>query len=207
MQLRFTTGKFHNMTINMIDQLLEYDKELFLFLNNLGSEIWDGLWLTITNKITFFPLYALLLYAIYKKLGLKTLLLLVFVIAAMITFTDQITNLFKYVLVKRPRPCREEDLQNLMRFIAERCGRYGFFSGHSSNSMAAAVFGGLLLKPYYKKLIFVLIIWSFIVAYSRIYVGVHYPLDIICGMVFGAIAGFLFYKLQIFLRKRYITTF
>lgn len=188
----------------MLDQLLEYDKELFLFLNNLGSETWDNLWLIITNKLTFIPLYAALLFLVYKKFGLKTLLLLVVVIAALIAFTDQITNLFKYVLVKRPRPCREEELQNVMRFVAERCGRYGFFSGHAANSMAAAVFGGLLLKPYYKKLIFVLIIWSVIVAYSRIYVGVHYPLDIICGMAFGAMAGFSFYKLQIYLRKRFL---
>lgn len=187
----------------MLDQLIEQDEALFLFLNNLGTETWDRLWLIITNKLTFVPLYALLLFVVYKKLGFKTLLLLTIVIAAMITFTDQITNLFKYVLVKRPRPCREEDLQPIMRFIAERCGRYGFFSGHAANSMAAAIFGGMLLKPYYKKLIFILILWSMIVAYSRIYVGVHYPLDIICGMLFGAIAGFGFYKLQGYLRNQF----
>ena len=187
----------------MLEQLVQYDTELFLYLNNLGSPSWDGLWLVITHKLTFVPLYAILLFLIYKKLGAKTLLLLVVVIALMITFTDQITNLFKYVLVKRPRPCREEDLQAVMRFVAKGCGRYGFFSGHSSNSMAAAVFAGLLLRPYFKNLIFLLMVWSFIVAYSRIYVGVHYPLDIVCGMTFGALAGYMFYKLQIYLRQRF----
>ncbi len=189
----------------MLDQLLQYDKELFLFLNNLGSSTWDGLWLVITNKFTFIPLYVILLFFIYKRLGLKVLLLTILVVAVMIAFTDQITNLFKYIIVKRPRPCREEELQGVMRFVAPRCGRYGFFSGHSANSMAAAVFAGLLLKPYYKKLIFILLFWSATVAYSRIYVGVHYPLDIICGMAFGAIAGFGFYKLQIYLRQRFIS--
>lgn len=189
----------------MLDQLLQYDKELFLFLNNLGSSTWDGLWLVITNKFTFIPLYAILLFFIYKRLGLKVLLLTILVVAVMIAFTDQITNLFKYIIVKRPRPCREEELQGIMRFVAPRCGRYGFFSGHSANSMAAAVFAGLLLKPYYKKLIFILLFWSATVAYSRIYVGVHYPLDIICGMAFGAIAGFGFYKLQRYLRQRFIS--
>jgi undecaprenyl-diphosphatase len=92
-----------------------------------------------------------------------------------------------------------------MRYIAERCGRYGFFSGHSSNSMAAAVFGGLVLRPYFKNLIFILLFWSFVVAYSRVYVGVHYPLDIICGMGFGALSGFGFYKLNTFLLKRFIS--
>jgi undecaprenyl-diphosphatase len=71
--------------------------------------------------------------------------------------------------------------------------------------MAVAVFTGLLLKPYYKKLIFLLLFWSALVAYSRIYVGVHYPLDIICGMTFGALSGFGFYKLQKYLRQRFIS--
>jgi undecaprenyl-diphosphatase len=177
-----------------METLLQYDSDLFLYLNNLGSETWDGLWLLITNKLTFAPLYAVLLYLIYKHLGLKPLLYLVVLIALMITFTDQVTNLFKSGFM-RPRPCRAQDIMDQLRFIAPRCGKYGFFSGHSSNSMAAAVFGGFLLRPYYKKLIFLLLFWSFLVAYSRIYVGVHYPLDIICGMAFGALAGWLFYKL------------
>ena len=70
--------------------------------------------------------------------------------------------------------------------------------------MAAAVFGGLLLRPYFKNLIFILLFWSAIVAYSRIYVGVHYPLDILCGMLFGAISGYLFYRLQIYLRDNLV---
>lgn len=188
----------------MIDQLIQYDKELFLFLNNLGMPAWDNFWLVITNKLTFIPLYALLLYIIYKKLGIKTMLLMVVVVTLMITFTDQITNVFKRGF-ERLRPCGEEDVKEFMRFIAPRCGKYGFFSGHSSNSMAAAVFAGLLLRPYYKKLIFVLLFWSALVAYSRIYVGVHYPLDIICGMSFGALAGFGFYKLQNYLGQRFIS--
>ena len=188
----------------MIDQLLQYDKELFLFFNNLGTPIWDDFWLVITNKLTFIPLYAVLLYLIYKKLGLKSLLLLILVIVALITFTDQVTNLFKDGF-ERLRPCREEGVKEFMRFIAPRCGKYGFFSGHSSNTMAVAVFAGLLLKPHYKKLIFILLFWSAVVAYSRIYVGVHYPLDIICGMAFGAFSGYIFFKLQQYLRQRFIS--
>ena len=187
----------------MLEQLLQYDKELFLFLNNLGSDTWDGLWLVITNKWSFIPLYALLLFLIHKKFGMKTMWMAIVVIALMITFTDQITNLFKHTF-KRPRPCREEDLLEVMRYVASRCGRYGFFSGHSSNSMAAAVFAGLFLKPYYKNLIFILLFWSAVVAYSRIYVGVHYPLDIVCGLTFGALSGFMFYKLLMFLKKKYL---
>ena len=189
----------------MIDQLIEYDKALFLFLNNLGVPTWDKLWLLITNRLTFIPLYAILLYLIYKKFGLKTLLICVVVVALMITFTDQGTNLFKRGF-KRLRPCGTEGVMDQMRYMAVRCGKYGFFSGHSSNSMAAAVFAGLLLRPYYRNLIFILLFWSAIVAYSRIYVGVHYPLDIFCGLIFGALSGFGFYKLGMYLIKRYVTS-
>ncbi|WP_299116070.1 phosphatase PAP2 family protein [uncultured Winogradskyella sp.] len=189
----------------MLDKLLDLDTQFFLYLNKLGSPTWDNLWLIITDEFTFAPLYAVLLFLIYKKYGAKSLLIMVLVIAAMITFTDQITNLFKDGFM-RPRPCRLDELKaDGMRFIAERCGKYGFFSGHSSNSMAAAVFGGLVLRPYFKNLIFFLLLWSFIVAYSRIYVGVHYPIDILCGMTFGALAGFGFYKLNTYLLKRIVT--
>ncbi|PWH82071.1 phosphatase PAP2 family protein [Algibacter marinivivus] len=187
----------------MIDQLLQYDTELFILLNNLGSTTWDGLWLVITDKLTFIPLYAVLLFLLYKHYGLKSMLIFVVVIALMITFTDQITNVFKRGFM-RSRPCGVDELEEQIRFIAVRCGKYGFFSGHSSNSMAAAVLTGLLLKPYYKNLIFVLLFWSAVVAYSRIYVGVHYPIDILCGMTFGAMSGFMFYKIAKYALKRFL---
>ncbi len=187
----------------MLEQLLELDTELFIYLNSLGSSTWDGLWLLITDKLTFVPLYAILLFLIYKNYGLKPFLIMVVVIAAMITFTDQTTNIVKRSVL-RYRPCACDDIMDMIRYIAERCSsNRSFFSGHASNSMAAAVFGGLVLRPYYKKLIFILLFWSFIVAYSRIYVGVHYPIDILCGMTFGALAGFGFYKLNKYLLKRF----
>lgn len=187
----------------MVDQLIEYDKQLFLFLNNLGSEPWDNLWLIITNKLTFIPLYAVLLYLLFRKFGAKSLMVFIIIVALMITFTDQITNVFKRTF-ERPRPCGTEDVKDLARMVAAYCGKYGFFSGHSSNTMATAVFAGLTLRKYYNNLIFVLLFWSAVVAYSRIYVGVHYPLDIVCGLTFGAISGFLFYKLAQYLLQRFV---
>lgn len=188
----------------MIEKLLEYDTELFLFLHNLGSITWDNLWLGITNKYIFGSLYAVLfIYLFYKKYGLKAVIVLMITAALMITFTDQMTNVFKRGF-ERLRPCRTEGVKEFMRSISIYCGKYGFFSGHSSNSMAVSVFGGLLLRQHYKNLIFILLFCSFIIAYSRIYLGVHYPLDIVCGLTFGAISGFIFYKLAKYLLKRFI---
>jgi undecaprenyl-diphosphatase len=186
----------------MIEQLLQYDTELFLFLNGLGSETWDAFWMAYTTKFNWIPFYALLLYLLYKNINKKGLILIVIVVTLMITFTDQITNLFKDGF-ERLRPCQEADLMDTMRLVKEYCGgRFGFFSGHASNSMAVAVFVGLILKKRYNYLIFMLLFWAALMAYSRVYIGVHYPLDIFCGMIFGALAGYGFYRLQKYLRKR-----
>jgi undecaprenyl-diphosphatase len=190
----------------MIEQLLTYDTELFLYLNNLGSESWDRFWRFVTEKWSSIPLYLLLLFLIYREFGLKATVVVVLSAAVMITATDQLANLFKYVLFKRPRPCRVEELKPVMRFVADGCGRYGYFSAHAASSMAAAVFLGLLLRHRYYYLPFLLLLWAVATAYSRIYLGVHYPLDIITGMFFGALIGWCFFLIQKRVRRRFIAS-
>ena len=192
-------GKSPDMKNNtMLDQLLHYDTELFLYLNNLGSPAWDGFWLTYTKKTLWIPFYALLLFLIYREWGKKPILVTVALVALMIVFTDQITNLFKYGF-ERLRPCHVEALMGKMRVVREGCGGwYGFFSGHASNSMAAAIFAGLMLRKTSKYIIYGLVIWAMAMGYSRIYIGVHYPLDVVCGMLFGGFVGLLFYKLNLY---------
>lgn len=183
----------------MLDQLIQYDKELFLYLNNLGSSTWDSFWLFWTGKYNWVPLYAILLYLIFKNVSRKAFVLTVLVIVLLVSFTDQVTNLFKYGF-ERYRPCHTSDVKDLMRLVKSSCGgRFGYFSAHASNSMSVAIFVGLLLKPYYKYLVFILLFWSLMMAYSRIYVGVHFPLDMVSGMLFGALSGFMFYKILKFL--------
>tara|TARA_B100000795_G_scaffold223221_1_gene178338 strand:+ start:15247 stop:15816 length:570 start_codon:yes stop_codon:yes gene_type:complete len=189
----------------MIDTLLHYDEQLFLYLNNLGSPSWDEFWRIITEKWSSIPLYVLLLFLVFKNFGIKATCIVMLCAAVMITATDQLANLFKYILFKRPRPCRVEELQALMRFVADGCGRYGYFSAHAASSMAAAVFIGLFLKPYYKTLPFILLLWAGVVAYSRIYLGVHYPLDIVTGMFFGAWIGLAIFKLNRWAQQRFIS--
>ena len=185
-----------------METLIEYDQELFLFLNGLGTETWDGFWLVVTNKLSSIPLYALLLFFIYQKYGVKGLLITMVVVAAMITCTDQISDFFKNY-IQRPRPCKLFSWEEAMRFIAPRCGRYGYFSGHATSSMATAVFAGLALQSKYRYLIFILLFWAVFVGYSRIYVGVHYPGDVLTGMIVGGLLGFAFYKLQQFFLAKY----
>ena len=188
----------------MLEQLIELDQELFLFLNSLGTPTWDGFWLFYTDKVHWIPLYAVLLFLMFKKINnIKLFGILIVVIALMVTFTDQVTNLFKHGF-ERFRPCHEPGVAEAMRLVKSWCGgKYGYFSGHSSNSMAVAVFTGLMLRTKYKYLIFILLVWAFAMAYSRVYIGVHYPLDIVSGMAFGALSGFGFYKLNRYLQNRF----
>ncbi|MFT4781080.1 MAG: undecaprenyl-diphosphatase [Psychroserpens sp.] len=187
----------------MIEELIKYDQELFLYLNGLGTPFWDSFWLAYTYKLNWIPFYAILGYLIYRKRNSKMFVLTLVVIALMITFTDQVTNLFKYG-VERFRPCHEDGIAENMRLVRAHCGgRFGYFSGHASNSMALAIFVGLLLKQSFKYLKYILFVWAFVMAYSRIYVGAHYPLDVLSGMMFGAFTGFLFYKLDSYLQSRF----
>lgn len=178
----------------MLEQIEALDTQLFIYLNNLGSTTWDSFWLIYTEIPTHLPLMLVIGFLLYKKLGQKKFLLLLLFITIMVTLTDQLTNLAKHTF-QRPRPCRVPELEGTIRSIAKYCGRFGYFSGHSSNSMALAIFMGLFLKPNYPKLFVFLIIWALGMGYSRIYIGVHYPADLLTGFTVGALVALLFYKL------------
>ncbi|WP_298421686.1 phosphatase PAP2 family protein [uncultured Kordia sp.] len=187
----------------MIDQLVNYDTELFLFLNGLGTPTWDGFWLFITNKYYAIPLYAFLLVLILKTHKKKEIFFTLLLVAVLITITDQTANLFKKTLFLRLRPC-QTDLIDYMRLVKDGCGgRYGYFSGHASNAMALATFIGLVLRNHYKYLIFIILFWAALVGYSRIYIGVHYPGDVFTGMIVGGIYGGMIFKFREFLIKKY----
>ena len=121
-------------------------------------------------------------------------MLLLFV-AFLILVTDQATNLFKDGL-ERLRPCHEPVLKEMVRLVKPSCGGlYGYFSGHASNSFALAVFFSCIFGVKYIRLPFLLLFVAFLVAYSRIYIGVHYPLDVVSGIVFGSLVGMVFYHI------------
>lgn len=185
-----------------MDHLIEIDHELFLYLNNLGNEQWDWFWLLVTDKWTAIPLYAILVFLLFKKFGWKATLLTLVIVTLLITTTDQLGNVFKDGF-QRLRPCGQEGIKEYARFVADYCGKYGYFSAHASNSFGVAIFLGLVFKRYFPKLIYFLLFWAALVAYSRVYIGVHYPGDILTGAVIGAFFGFLYYLLQKFLLKKF----
>ena len=176
----------------MLDRIKQIDTELLIFLNNLGNKSWDPLWVSITDKFTFLPLFMLVIFFLFKKNGTKALLVILLFISVLILFTDQFTNVVKD-FTQRLRPCRLDELQGLLRDIDIRCGKYGFFSAHAANSISVTIFIINCVDESVKKFLKpVLVLWVMIFSYSRIYLGVHYPLDTIFGLSFGIFSGFLF---------------
>ena len=184
----------------MLDKILDLDTQLFIYLNGLGSETYDVLWLFITKQFNWIPFFVVLLYLIYKKVGVKQSLYLLLFIAVLVTFTDQITNIFKNGF-QRLRPCNASEINGIIR-IVKSSDTFSFFSGHAANSMAVATFLYFVMKRHYKYFV-LLFLWPLIFAYSRIYLGLHYPLDILCGYLCGLILGFVMYKVYLKIQQRY----
>ncbi len=175
----------------MLEKILLLDKELLIYLNGLGSETFDGLWLFITKQTNWIPFFIFLLYLVYKKLGVKQSLIVLIFVAVLVAATDQITNLFKYEF-QRLRPCSDPAINTIIR-VVKSSETFSFFSGHAANTMAVAAFLFLLLKKQYRYF-WLIFLWPLIFAYSRIYLGLHYPIDIMCGYLCGWITGYLMHK-------------
>jgi len=184
----------------MLEKIIASDKQLFVFLNGLGSETFDNLWLGITHQFYWTPFYLLVFYLLQKKIGWKNLLIILLFIAVLILFCDQTANLVKNS-VQRLRPCSDPEIKDIIR-IVKSSDTFSFFSGHATSSMATTVFVYLNFKKYYRYAI-LLFLFPLIFAYSRIYLGLHFPLDIIAGYIYGATFGFLGYKLYQYLQPKY----
>ncbi len=182
----------------MFEEILKLDSKLFLFLNNLGTTKFDAFWLSLSKIEANIVMYLFLIFLFFhiKKLRPKFLYIfyLLFVIALMITITDQGSNFFKDSF-QRLRPCYNESISDSLRLVKENCGgKYGFFSAHASNSFSLAIFFGLLFKNRIRYMIIITIVYASLISYSRIYLGVHFPIDIIVGSSFGIFVGSIIYS-------------
>lgn len=183
--------------------LERFDRDLFLLLNRWGTPDWDPIWLAISDKEHWIPLYLILVYHCFVVLGWRKTLLVLGGSALLILLTDQTANLFKSG-VARLRPCHLPELDSLVRQVKSSCGgKFGFFSAHAANSMAIAMYLGLIFRRHVTSYIWVLLFWSIMVGYSRIYLGVHYPGDVLTGFAVGALWGWLLYQLLEILSSRW----
>ncbi|MEZ4740648.1 MAG: phosphatase PAP2 family protein [Flavobacteriales bacterium] len=174
----------------LLDQLDGWDREVFLAVNGLHAPWMDSVMLGVSDMLLWFPLYAFFLYLLQRRYGWKGLAWSVPVIAAMVLCSDKGSVLLFKENFMRLRPCHQPALQGLVHLVPEGCGgQYGFVSSHASNHFAIAVFmiGALHARP--KWAVPALLFWATPIAYSRVYLGVHYPGDVLVGALYGSDGG------------------
>jgi undecaprenyl-diphosphatase len=167
-----------------LEDIIQRDKELLTFLNNLGSEQWDPLWLAITNQLNWTPLFVLVIFLVFRSFGLKRGGLMIFAMILLVAFSDQFTNLIKHTF-DRLRPNNDPEIKFLLRTMINPQGP-SFMSGHATTSTFFSVFVILLLREKY-KFIYCILIFPIVFAYSRLYLGIHFPIDILVGVIIGTV--------------------
>jgi undecaprenyl-diphosphatase len=198
MLLKIFYGKYL-ITRIMLEHL---DQQLFLFLNSINSPFWDQVMWIISATFTWVPLYLAILIALGIAYKRKILVLLLIIIIA-ITISDQLSVFIKNS-VHRMRPCHEPAIEGLVHIVKNGCGGlYGFVSSHASNAFTAAVLSLMLIRR--KWFAFSMIFWALLVSYSRIYLGVHYPGDVICGSIIGVFTGWGVVELYRFVDRKLLT--
>lgn len=181
--------------------LIDVDKYLLLALNGSDSLFWDGCMSVYTTTLVWVPLIVMLLYVLFRNNNLRTffILLAMFVLVFMITNTLT-SGVFK-PMVERLRPSYDHELMYIVDIVNDyRSYSYSFMSGHAANSFGIATLAMLIIRNTTFSLS--VIVWALINCYSRIYLGVHYPGDIMAGIALGIISGVLVYKFYVFLCKR-----
>ena len=187
----------------MLETLENIDRSLLLAINGCNSPLLDIVFWQISAGWVFFPLWIFLAVYIYKVRKIKFLLTGVVCVAFVILFSDQSSNLMKKTY-KRYRPTHNLEIKEKIHVVNNYYGgQFGFFSGHAANNFGAAIFLFLCLNWVKSKYRYALFLWPLLVGYSRAYLGVHYPSDILIGALDGMLWGFVFYKVFDYLIKKW----
>ena len=177
-----------------METLSNIDSDLFLFLNGLHADWMDKVMVLLTDMWAWFPLYLLFIYWTVKQYG-KRCCWIFLAVALVVLCTDQLASHVCKPVFQRLRPCYNTDFQDLIHLPKGLAGgRYGFVSSHAVNTFGVAAFLTPALRKYRPWAAIVLYLWAFISSYSRIYIGYHYPGDILCGALLGIMIGLILWK-------------
>ena len=193
----------------MLQQLDHIDRAIFLALNACHTPWLDTCMWYISKMQLWLPVYAFLLYLLYKKYPAKQFLLVVLCVAITLVLCDRVAvELFKNT-VMRLRPSHNPEIADHVHLVMDsyghlyRGGQFGFFSNHASNYFGVATLFYFLAKPLKTWAVILLLFWVLLISYSRIYLGVHYPGDVVAGACFGMLVGWLISRLFFLLNKKY----
>ncbi|HEX2920089.1 MAG TPA: phosphatase PAP2 family protein [Bacteroidales bacterium] len=183
----------------MIEQLEHLDQQLFLFFNSLHCSFLDPVMYALSGKLIWVPLYLAILIYLAVRDKKKFFFFLLFV-AFSVILADRGSGIIKNI-VERFRPCHEPDIEELVHIVNGYCGgMYGFFSSHAANAFNVAFISLLAIRKRWYTIS--IIIWALIVGYTRIYLGVHYPGDILCGSIYGSFTGWFSFRMYEYFQNR-----
>lgn len=178
--------------MDSLNSLIDYDKQLLLFLHSKGCPAWDGFWLFITNPIHWVPLFLFLGFLGYRVLGAKKIVITTLVTILSGWLSLLIVNIIKNY-IQRVRPLNDISINNEIRILIEQSD-FSFVSGHTTVSFTITFISYWVLKKYY-RFAFLIFLFPILFAYSRIYLAVHYPIDILFGLMLGYLIAITFYKI------------
>lgn len=185
----------------MIETLEQYDRQLFLFLNGINNEFFDWVMSSASDKLFWWPVYLLVFVLIQRRFGWKGFGWFILGISLIVLIGDQLSSGVLKPLTARYRPCNNLEIMDLVHRVNNRCGGgYSFVSGHATNYFSISVFAAGLFSSRLSWTLFML--WAGLIAYSRIYLGVHYPADVLGGIVLGSTIGYGFVCLNSYLLDR-----
>lgn len=175
-----------------MNALIDLDKRIFLSLNDLHASWLDPLMMWFSGNVIWLPLYIFLLFQLSKLPRVHMILALLGIVVC-ITLADQLSSSMLKPLVSRPRPTWDPGIGSLVHTVNDyRGGRFGFPSSHAANTFAVATLLNLILRTSWIRWLF---LWAGVVSYSRIYLGVHYPGDVMVGALLGVVCGWISYQL------------
>jgi undecaprenyl-diphosphatase len=176
----------------MLDTLINFDRNFFLALNSLHAPWLDPVMFWVSGKLIWLPLYIALAVFLYRKFGTQSIFMILFA-AILITLSDQLSVMLKNFF-ERERPCHDETIAFLVHTVNGKCGgKYGFVSSHAANTMAVFTYLLCLARNQNRAITLITAFWVALVGFSRIYMGVHYPADIMGGWIIGVISAGITY--------------
>lgn len=185
----------------MWDSVINFDEVFFLFINSRHSLFWDFFMKIVTGKIIWGFFYFSILYALWKTFGLRGMLLIFVATCFVVLIADQFTVSLLRPIFGRLRPSQPDNpISSYVHLVNDyRAGLYGFPSAHAANTLGVATFLSLVFRRW--RFTIAIYLWSFLNAYSRVYLGVHYPGDLLVGGIIGIIAGLFVYFMILLLLK------